>query len=216
MNSNSNSNSEHIDIISINDDVIKTDKDNATRKINGKAGVIVIVINNKNEKSVLFVRSVLSNLYGMPKGSANINDNDFISCALRELKEETNIEITKNDLEVHWSTNSIYQIYINTCKCKFKLYNKNKNNYKCNCESAYYYIHVIHEEFNNVEAKIKKYYNSIVNNENNDVKLINIKNIEHLIINNIIKFTYHVKSLFHERKSIIIKNIEKLIYYNHT
>lgn len=59
-----------------------------------KAGVIVV---DETKKSILLVRSKYKNVWGIPKGSIEENEVPFVA-AIREVKEETGIELNIFDL----------------------------------------------------------------------------------------------------------------------
>jgi hypothetical protein len=59
-----------------------------------KAGAIIV---DENKKSILLVRSKYKNVWGIPKGSIEDNEVPFVA-AIREVKEETEIDLTLFDL----------------------------------------------------------------------------------------------------------------------
>jgi hypothetical protein len=92
---------------------------------NKKAGVI---IHNSDTNHVLLVQS-RGNLWGFPKGSLE-KDETFINCAIRELKEETNIDIDKSVLKNEYEVNEYakyYYVNTNTTYENIKINNDENN-----------------------------------------------------------------------------------------
>jgi len=72
-------------------EVISYKKNSFTPKSSIKAGVFIF---DDKQKKILLVQS-RGNLWGSPKGSKEANEN-ILQCALREVKEETGLELTEN------------------------------------------------------------------------------------------------------------------------
>ena len=71
-----------------------------------KAGVI---IHNTKTNHLLIIQS-RGNMWGFPKGSME-EDETFIDCAIRELKEETSIDIDKKELTKEYKLNTNIRYY---------------------------------------------------------------------------------------------------------
>ncbi len=76
-----------------------------------------IILHNTHEDKILLVQS-RGNLWGFPKGSFEENEN-FKTCALRELKEETGISIDITELNKFYKINQEVKYF-------YVEYNENK------------------------------------------------------------------------------------------
>ena len=87
-----------------------------------KAGVFIF---DPKEDRVLLVQS-RGHLFGPPKGSLNIGEID-IDCAVREVKEETGIDVNPNDFlrAINIKNNATYY-YMEMGMCDNELYLKNQ------------------------------------------------------------------------------------------
>ncbi len=72
-----------------------------------KAGVIIY---NKKTNNILIVQS-RGNLWGFPKGSFEEGE-EFQTCAVRELKEETGIDVDMNELNTFYNVNGRVRYYL--------------------------------------------------------------------------------------------------------
>ena len=72
-----------------------------------KAGVIIY---NKETNHILIVQS-RGNLWGFPKGSFEEGE-EFNTCAVRELKEETGIDVDMNELNTFYNVNGRVRYYL--------------------------------------------------------------------------------------------------------
>ena len=72
-----------------------------------KSGVIIY---NKQTNHILIVQS-RGNLWGFPKGSFEEGE-DFKTCAVRELKEETGIDVDMNELSICYNVNNRVKYYL--------------------------------------------------------------------------------------------------------
>ena len=68
-----------------------------------------VVIHNTDTNHILLVQS-RGNLWGFPKGSLEINES-FIDCAIRELREETGINIDSKQLSREYELNKFAKYY---------------------------------------------------------------------------------------------------------
>lgn len=95
-----------IEYIDYNDNIISHFK--YTKQMNKKAGVCIY---NSTRGSILIVQS-RGKLWGFPKGTLEENET-YIECAVRELKEETTIELSPVSLNksINIKNRSAYYIY---------------------------------------------------------------------------------------------------------
>lgn len=95
-----------IEYIDYDDSITKHFK--YSRQMNKKAGVCIY---NSIRGSILMVQS-RGKLWGFPKGTIEENE-DVQECALRELKEETDIDLTSDDIKscITIKNRSVYFIY---------------------------------------------------------------------------------------------------------
>ena len=127
-----------------------------------------IIIDNTSSKVLLVKEKGNLNIWSYPKGKIEINES-FLDCAIRETKEETNLDIRKyidpkKVLNVHKKKSKLYH---------FKLYDKSNK-----------YINSLNKKIINSEIKeIKWFYfkdinsnnrmfNSYIRNTINSVKII--------------------------------------------
>ena len=78
-----------------------------------RKGVGVILINDENKVFVAKRIDNPKNFWQMPQGGVD-KDEDFLTAALRELKEETNIQSVELIKEIEGST--IYELPVRCCK----------------------------------------------------------------------------------------------------
>ena len=88
-----------------------------TKKGKKKAGIFV---HDPDNKRILIIQS-RNNLWGVPKGTLEPNE-EYIDCALRELKEETSIQLNSSDLlrMKRIRNNSVYY-YVNINYTRVKI-----------------------------------------------------------------------------------------------
>ena len=127
-----------------------------------------IIIDNTSSKVLLVKEKGCLNIWSYPKGKIEINES-FLDCAIRETKEETNLDIRKyidpkKVLNVHKKKSKLYH---------FKLYDKSNK-----------YINSLNKKIINSEIKeIKWFYfkdinsnnrmfNSYIRNTINSIKII--------------------------------------------
>lgn len=94
------------------------------KKKNKKAGA---VIHDPISNKIILVQS-RGNLWGVPKGTIH-KDEDYVSCCIREVKEETGLNIKNNDFESNinlYGSNTYF--YIQKEMCSLKVQDHIKNN----------------------------------------------------------------------------------------
>ena len=132
--------------------------------IKKKAGVIIY--NNINNK-ILIIQS-RGNLWGFPKGSFNEGET-FEKCALRELKEETGIELNESVID--------------------------KGNYHNINNNVRYYFVETDVNYGSVNLQYDKH---CTNNDVNGICWINIECLKDLYLNNKIKLNYHARNCLYK------------------
>lgn len=75
---------------------------------NPRVGVAIFVKNDKNEFLLGYRKSVLGyHTWGLPGGKLDFAE-ELTNCAIRELKEETNLDVDISDLTLNGVTNAIF------------------------------------------------------------------------------------------------------------
>ena len=98
-------------------------KDNNQTRYNTickKAGAFLY---DENSKKILLVQSK-GNFWGVPKGTFKKNENE-IDCAIREVYEETSIQLNKNQLRKPYIiNNNNYYYFVSMSECPVVIQNK--------------------------------------------------------------------------------------------
>ena len=135
--------------------------DNIIKK---KAGVI---LHNPKQNKILIVQS-RGNLWGFHKGSFNTGET-FEECALRELTEETGIQLTPVVIE-------------------------NSENHNVNENVRYYFVNSC-IDYSDVTLQYDKY---CVNNDVNGLCWIKLECLRELYFSNKIKLNYHARNCLYK------------------